>query len=98
MMFMPPGAMVLELSQIAPPVLGRKRQIVMELANLCQLHHMVLTSRSDTHAMPRGVVDPSPECPTSMTYDVGRVRKAVENCLAMLQAQSRVNGTAASVP
>ena len=88
MMFMPPGAMALELSQIVPPALGGRRQIVMELANLCQLHHLVLTSRRDIHAFPRVVIEPVPECPTSMIYDPGRVAQAVGSGLAMLQRQA----------
>ncbi len=94
LMYMQPGAMVLELTQTAPPALGRKRQVVMDLANQCQLHHMVLTSRTDIHALPRFALDPIPECPTAMVYDIARVRKAVEDGLAMLerQAQARAAG------
>ena len=60
----------------------------MELANLCQLHHLVLTSRRDIHAFPRVVIEPVPECPTSMIYDPGRVAQAVGSGLAMLQRQA----------
>jgi len=91
-MFMPPGSMVLELSQATPPVMGQKRQLVMELASLNQLHHMVLTSHTDVHNLPRMILYPVPECPTSMVYDAKRVCKAVENCLAMLQCQTRAGG------
>ncbi len=86
MMFMSPGMVCLELTQREPDLSDQGHQVIMELANVCRLHHMMLTSDWDTHILQRGNMSPNKYCPTAMTYDVNRIVAAVEAGLVMLSS------------
>jgi len=84
LMFMQPGSVVLELTQRHPSVVDGGNIIFLELASLCGLNHLMLSSQWDTHNLPRGIVDVCAEHPLSMVYDEGRLRAAVEEGLALI--------------
>ena len=85
-MFMAPGTVCLELTQIEADMTDQGHQVIMELASVCRLHHMIMTSDMDTHVLPRGQMTESKYCPNAMTYDIQRVIAGVEAGLAMLAA------------
>ena len=86
MMFMRPGSVVLELTQRHPSVVDGGNIIFLELAALCGLNHLMLSSQWDIHNLERGVVGMCAEHPSMMIYDETRLRAAIEEALSLVGA------------
>ena len=84
MVYMPPGAVVLEMTQRRPAIIDRGDACLLEVAAVRQLHHMVLASQWDIFDLPRGNMTTSPDFPTRSIYDLDRLKMAVETGLALL--------------
>ena len=85
MIFMPPGAVVLELAVRNLPHIVDGENTIMDVLSICQLHHMILTAQWDVHKLPRGNMTPHLIGPTEMIYDLERLRGAVESGIALLE-------------
>ena len=82
LLYMQPGSVVLELTQRERTPLGDSS--LFETASINQLHHLIVTSQWNIEVLPRGSMGPNLTCPTSMAYDIKRVREAVEAGIALL--------------
>ncbi len=88
MMFMQPGAVVMELTQRHPSMTDGGSIIFLELANLCKLNHMIFTSQLDYYHLPRGNIDLCPDHTTAMHYDIDRLRLAIEEGISLIGASA----------
>lgn len=82
MIYMQPGSVALEMTQRDEEPLGNG--ITAETAVVCDLHHLIVTSEWNIEVLPRGVMAQKPFVPTSMLYDLDRLREAVEAGIALL--------------
>jgi hypothetical protein len=98
MMFMPPGAVAIEMSHRTDVFDELGAQVLMEIASVGRLHHLRLTSEQDIYVLPRAEMNPSLVTPTRMIFNPDRVCAAVEAGLAILATKNQGTGAAPSPP
>ena len=82
MIYMQPGSVVLEMTQREREPMGIGS--LMETISLCGLQHFSVSSQWNIEVLASGGMGPNPYVPSSMIYDIDRLREAVEAGLKLL--------------